>query len=164
MAALGDARRAGGSSMEQQRRDSGNARAKERRDIGANNEAGRRAIGDELESSRRGASQMVDDLNRLVVPTSAPRTLRKLEPRGAVPATRGTANNAPVPVRQTGGIASPLTEPSYAAREFWAGSYIESSDGMLTLQIEPLKKLVLRDANNAEVVFDLAEPIEPEAP
>uniref|UniRef100_UPI001F2DB6FD hypothetical protein n=1 Tax=Pseudomonas tohonis TaxID=2725477 RepID=UPI001F2DB6FD len=60
-----------------------------------------------------------------------------------------------------GGIASPLTEPSFAAREWWEEGWM-FSDGLFSMPMP--KKLVMRDANNAEVVFEYANPNPPVTP
>lgn len=147
--ALGDSRRASGLSMEEQRRA-----------IGKNNQDSRRAIGKANEDSRRGTAQLVDDLNRLTVPTKEPRRLRTVQPRGSLPATRGTATNAPKPIASTGGggIASPLTEPDYSVREFWAEGIV-SSDGLFFMPA--VKKIVMQDANGESATFEYAQPVSP---
>lgn len=58
----------------------------------------------------------------------------------------------------TAGIASPLTEPDYDQREYYDTQLKTSSDGLFTLPVKPIKKLVLQDANKAAVVIQLAEP------
>lgn len=115
--------------------------------------AQRRAIGQRLEAERRGA-QVVEDLQRLQRTPQQRRTLRTVPPVGAVPATRGRGTYTPPPATG-GGIASPLTEQSYAAREYWAGG-LPSTDGLLMLPAE--KRVIMTDANGAEVIFDYAEP------
>jgi len=75
--------------------------------------------------------------------------------------TRGAASmvksSAPLAgsVGGTGGIASPLTEESFAAREFWDGGYT-TTDGLFVLPA--IKKMVVNDANDAEVIINFAEP------
>ena len=139
---LGDARRANGARIEKQRR-------------GADNGAARRANGDRIERARKGAA-VQDDINALVRPAAVRKQLKTVPPLGPLAAKRGRADyKAPATAATGGGIASPLTEPSYAAREWWFGG-IPSSDGLLMLPAE--KKIVMRDANNAEVIFAYAEP------
>lgn len=137
---LGDERRAIGTRIERERRSYDNTTA-------------RRAINQRMENERRGAA-VQDDLNSLVRPERKRQTLPPVAPRGALPAQRGRADYK-APAAAGGGIASPVNEPSYAAREWWPGG-IPSTDGLLMLPAE--KKIVMRDANNAEVIFQYAEP------
>lgn len=144
---------------EQARRASGQAMEASRRAIGTNNEAARRAIGTNNEAARRGvtASSLKRDLNSLESGSRTSAQLRTIETRGARPATRGRADWTPdkEPVT-SGGIASPITEPSYAAREWWPDGIL-SSDGLFV--IPAVKKIVAADANSAEVIFEFAEPV-----
>jgi hypothetical protein len=152
--ALGDERRASGESMAQQRRATGK-----------NNEAQRRAIGKAMEESRRGASQLAEDINRLVVPPTTPRRLRTIEPRGVLPTQRGTASSPAQPIRQGGGIASPLTERTTVVegqtvpdRDYWPAQSVMTSDGLLMFQIKPIKTVRMQDANGDAVAFNYALP------
>src|SRR5690606_3883544 len=81
------------------------------RGTGSQMAAERRAIGDAMVARRRG-EQQVDDLNAVVRPPAQRRALRRIEPRGGLPAQKGRGNY--VPPRATpgagGGIASPLVE------------------------------------------------------
>jgi hypothetical protein len=142
---LGDARRANGVRIEKQRR-------------GADNAAARRANGDRLESSRRGVT-VQDEINSLVRPVAVRKQLKTVPPLGALPAKRGRANyKAPATVATGGGIASPLTEPSYAAREFHPEKSLKSSDGLFVWEFAAVKKVVMTDANGEPVVQIFAEP------
>ncbi|MFI8479635.1 hypothetical protein ACIGCM_03600 [Pseudomonas sp. NPDC078700] len=147
--ALGDSRRASGAAMEQQRRA-----------IGTGNEAARRAIGAANEASRRGTAQIVDDLNRLTIPAKEPRRLRTVEPRGLLPAKRGTGNNPPTPIRAGtgGGIASPLTEVESSRIYFEEVSTFFTNDYLLMVEIQPLQQLKMTDADGQEVVFNYKVP------
>lgn len=142
---------------EQQRRASGSAMEAARRAIGSNNTAARRAIGASMEAQRTGRG-LIDDLNSVVTPMQQGRTLPVIEARGARPAARGIANYQAPAGGRGGGIASPLQEQNYADRTFHPQQLIESSDGLFTLRIEPLQRLVMRDANNAEAVFLFQAP------
>lgn len=102
--------------------------------------------------------QLVTVLNALVKPVRR-KELKPLEPRGALPGKRSFAEYAPTPSTTGGGIASPLTELSYAAREFWDDHYFTTSDGLFALQLQPLKKIVMQDANGNPVVQQFAEPV-----
>jgi len=139
---------------EQLRRLSGAANAVGREAIGSANPDARRAAGDSMIERRTGKAQ-ADDVNALVAPPRPRRTLRTVEPRGALPAKRGVGAYQ-APPAATGGIASPLTEQNFALREYWPnGEY--SNDGLLTLPAA--KKLVLADADGAEVIINLAQPV-----
>jgi hypothetical protein len=118
----------------------------------------RRAIGKRIEAERRGES-VVEDLNRLITPSRQRRTLRAVQPVGAVPVTRGRGNYTPPPAAPGGGIASPLTENNYALREVYDPLYLTTSDGVMVWEFLPPKKIIFTDANGAEVVEIYAEPV-----
>lgn len=129
-----------------------------RREIAERLPANRRAIGEAIVARRRGTA-VVEDINSLVQPVRARRTLRTVAPVGALPTTRGRAYYVPpavVPGAGGGGIASPVVEQSYAAREYWPNGW-PSNDGLLLLPA--WKRVVMTDANGAEVIFDYAEPV-----
>ncbi|WP_425327679.1 hypothetical protein [Pseudomonas nitroreducens] len=113
-------------------------------------------------TAQRTGRSVIDDLNSVVTPTQQGKTLNSLDPRGARPGGRGIADYKPPASGGAGGVASPLQEQNYADRVFFAPQLIESSDGLFTLRIEPLEKLVMRDANNAEAVFLFKEPPAPD--
>lgn len=140
----------------------------ERRAIGSSNEAARRGIGQRMINDRAAikagisaarASTFKADLNAL---ESSPRkqvTLTNREAKGTRAATVGTGiYKAPAAKGTGGGIASPLTETSYAAREFHPARYLSSSDGLFVWQFEPPKKIVMTDANDEPVVQIFAVP------
>jgi hypothetical protein len=54
-----------------------------------------------------------------------------------------------------GSIASPLTENDFTKREFHDGGWT-TTDGLIALPA--IKKIVMTDAHNAEVVFNYAAP------
>jgi len=142
---------------EQRRRQSGATNAARRQGSGAASAAERRAGGDAMIERRTGKSQ-VDEINSVVVQPKARKTLKAITPRGPLPAQASPGTDTPNPVRAPsgGGIASPLTEQNYALREYWPnGEY--SNDGLLTLPAA--KKLVLTDADGAEVIINLAQPV-----
>lgn len=99
----------------------------------------------------------VRHLNALV--NLRPRSeLKQLEPRGPLRGGRVSAVYKE-PVRQSGGgLASPLTEQSYAAREFHDSQYLFSADGVFVWEFGPPKKLVLTDANGDTHPVNLAAP------
>lgn len=125
----------------------------------ATGEAERKAIGQGLIARRRG-EQQVDDINAVVRPARQRRTLPALSPRGALGAQKGRGNYVP-PRSQPGGgtgIASPLTETDYAAREYWPEQTLTSVDGLLSFRVRAIKKIVQEDANTFEVVQQFAQP------
>ena len=103
--------------------------------------------------------RLVDNLNALVKHPAKPR--ERLQPVGApgVLAGRGTARR--VGVGTGAGIASPLTEPDYAAREYHATVTLPTTDGVFTIEIEPLAAIELTDANSAPVRIEYAAPPPP---
>ena len=117
-------------------------------------EAERNAAGKRMIEERTGKS-VAADLNRLAAPQQRRRSLPGISPVGAVPAGVGRGSYV-APAAKSGGIASPLTEPSYAAREYWPGGDY-STDGLLI--IPATKKMVLTDADGAEVIINLAQPV-----
>ena len=149
--ALGDERRA-----------IGRANAAERQAIGYNNAADRRAIQDRNTAERRGSS-VQDDINSLIRPEKQSAQLRTVEPRGSLPATRGSAPYvAPKTSSGAGGIASPVTEKTKVVsgqtvpdREYWPTG-LTSSDGLFVLPA--IKTQNMADANGADVVFQFANP------
>ncbi|WNF45810.1 hypothetical protein RHP75_15705 [Pseudomonas sp. SG20056] len=118
----------------------------------------RRAIGKRIEAERRGES-VVEDLNRLITPSRQRRTLRAVQPVGAVPVSRGRGIYTPPPAAPGGGIASPLTEANYALREFHDARYLQSSDGVFVWEFLPVKKIIQTDDNGATVEQVFAEPV-----
>lgn len=115
--------------------------------------AERAAIGSALIAERRG-TDMVEELNRLARPPAPRRSLRTIQPQGALPPTQGRGVYR-APAATGGSVAGPFTEASYAAREWWPGG-IPSSDGLLMLPAA--KVITMTDANGAPVVFNYAEP------
>ena len=74
----------------------------------------------------------------------------------AIPARAGTGK--PAATSGGGAIASPLTEPSYAARLWHPATTIYSSDGLFSATRTPLKQITMTDANGATVVLNFAAP------
>lgn len=149
--ALGDARRAGGDAIEKARRGGGDAMEKARRDAGK-----------QMEATRRGEA-VAEDINSLLRPQRKARALPKVPPVGALPSQRSSADYKAPAATGTAGIASPLIEGAAGegatlAREYYAGITLTSSDGLISLDVEPLKKLTMRDANGEPVVMEFAQP------
>lgn len=80
------------------------------------------------------------------------RTLPTARVPPAIPARSGSSGPIAAAVSS---IASPLTETSFGARQFYAAGW-KSSDGLFTLPA--IKKLDMVDANGSQVVFNFAEP------
>jgi hypothetical protein len=147
--------------LEEQRRALGTG-MQARRGTGAQAEAARQALGRAMVASRTGASQL-QDINGLQRPAAQQRTLRRIEPRGGLPAQKGRGNwvEPPVSPATSGGIASPLVEQDYAARLYWDERTVVSVDGLLSFRIKPIKEFTQLDANNLEVKQQFAQPIDP---
>lgn len=146
---------------EQLRRASGAAMEANRRAIGTNMEQSRRASGAAMEANRRG-QQVVEDLNRITTTAPQRKTLRRVEPVGALPASRGRGSYKAPPATTGGGIASPLTENVVSSggklmpvREYWPAG-MTSSDGLFVLP--SIKTLNLTDAEGSPVQISLANP------
>lgn len=56
------------------------------------------------------------------------------------------------------GIASHLVETAYADRTWHSDKTINSTDGIFTLVIKPVKKVFFKDANSADVVMEYKSP------
>ena len=121
----------------------------------------RRALGRALVQQRTGQST-VDALNRVVTRQKAQKTLRQLDPRGVIPAQRGRADYAEArPGGSGSGVAWPLTEQSYAQREYHPQGEF-TSDGLFYLPA--IKKIVLTDADGTVGEVLLAAPPAPVTP
>lgn len=142
--------------LAEQRRALGEQNEKARRAAGKAMADARRALGDAMITRRTGRTE-VDDINAVVTPPRTRRSLPVLQPRGGVPAQVGTGNYT-APAATAAGLASPVTEPSFAAREYWPNGLV-SSDGLIVLPAE--KKIVMQDANGADAVFEYAQPVVP---
>ena len=100
--------------------------------------------------------ELVDGLSQR--PDRPMPTLRPEEPRGGIPSRRGYVERAYQPGSGGGGsagIASPITEPDFSAREYYSAG-LRSSDGLFFLPA--VKKIVMQDANGMPAVFEFAEP------
>jgi len=141
--------------LAEQRRASGERAVAERR--ASDPTAERRQGGRDMVERRTGKSE-AEDLNALIKPPRARRSLPALEPRGALPPQRGRGNYVPPPAGTGGGLAWPLTEDSAEARVYWPNKIISSADGLIAIRVKPIKTLVLRDANDSSGNVDLAQP------
>ena len=102
------------------------------------------------------ADRLVQTLADNLSPTRTPPTLRREEPRGAIPAGRGRVERnyqAPSNPSSGGGIASPLEEISYSTRLYHTNG-IPSTDGLFIYPL--LSRLQLEAANGDPVEIYLA--------
>ena len=125
------------------------------------NEELRRQSGRDMEEARRASGRkMRDDMRVLAENNRLERTLPVLPVRGSQPAKRGSAvwtGGAPA-ATSGGGIASPLTEPSFAARTYHASSVFLSSDFLMAMEVKPVKSIAMKDAGNFNVIMNYAAP------
>ena len=98
--------------------------------------------------------RLIDDLNRVVV--HPPKQRERLGPAGAPGALPGRGTGKPGDA--SAGIASPLTEHDYTKRTFQPAMIIESSDGLFTFKLKPVKRIVMTDAGGRVVEFIYAAP------
>ncbi len=109
--------------------------------------------------AQRLSEGLTRDLSAIIQPERDQPTLSREEPRGGIPSSRGYSqhNYQPGSSTGTGGIAGPLTEEDFSAREYY--DPMLSSDGLFA--IPQIKKMVLKDADGLEVVVELADPAAP---
>ncbi len=109
--------------------------------------------------AQRLSEGLTRDLSAIIQPERTQPTLRREEARGGIPSSRGYSqhNYQPGSSTGTGGIAGPLTEEDFSAREYY--DPMLSSDGLFA--IPQIKKMVLKDADGLEVVVELADPAAP---
>ena len=124
-------------------------------DSGKSAAAQRRAIGDAMVKRRTGRNE-VDDINSVVRQPRQRSTLPAVPARGGVPAKVGTGNYTAPPATGGGGIASPLTEPTASTREYYDPVLLPTTDGLAWIRWRSPKKIVMRDANDSEVVLEPA--------
>ena len=136
------------SSLEQQRRAVGTAMT------------ARRGTGEQM-AARRNGRKAVEDINSLVSPASQRKTLTTLDPRGRLEAKQGRGDYVEPTTAGGVGIASPLTEQSYAQREYHPQGEF-TSDGLFYLPA--IKKIVLTDADGTVGEVLLAAPPAPVTP
>lgn len=78
-----------------------------------------------------------------------------MKTRGAAGISRGSA--LPAGEGSVSGIASPLTETTYADRTFYGERAIRSSDGLWAMRIKPVKAIKLTDAAQRPVQINFAD-------
>lgn len=128
-----------------------------RRSRQGTSEASRRATGQAMIERRTGRAE-VDDINALVNQPRQRRSLPAVEPRGSVAPQRGRGNYTAPPASTGGGIASPLVEVS-GSREYFANkTQFYTSEFLFVVEIQPLRRMTMMDANGAEVPFEYREP------
>ena len=103
--------------------------------------------------------RLVEDLNRLI--THPPKPAERLAPAGSPGTLPGRGTGKPGSA-SAAGIASPLTEQDYTKRIFHAPMTIESSDGLFTFKLKPVKNITMTDAAGRVVEFVYAAPPPPE--
>lgn len=129
----------------------------------------RRNLGASLERQRRGTT-LKQDLNALETSPRGSQTLTPRQPTGGRPETRGVGTWNPNTPKAGGGggIAGPLTEPvdesGVPLREYHPSMTITSSDGLFTMELQPIKKLTMLDADGVTVDFIYADPDPEPAP
>ena len=101
-----------------------------------------------------GSSELQKAVDKLL--KREPGWRRAIQPpdKGAKPGGKGVGRPA------SGTSALELVEEDASARQYWETPLIvRTSDGLLTFEVQPIKRMVLR----GNTVFDFAEP-PPEAP
>lgn len=100
------------------------------------------------------SKDLTEALRALTESASSTNNPVPMKVRGAASAVKSSAPLAGS-ATGTGGIASPLTETAFTDREYWTGGYT-TTDGLFVLPA--IKKLSVKDANEAPVVVYFAEP------
>lgn len=126
-------------------------------DSGKSAAAARRAIGENMVKSRTGRDE-VEDLNAVIKQRRQRSALPALEARGGIPAQTGTGNYA-APPATGGGIASPLVEPTASTREYYDPVLLPTTDGLAWVRWRSVKKFVMEDANEDEVILEFANGV-----
>jgi len=119
----------------------------------ATGQAERKATGQSMIERRTGKA-VAEDINRLTRTQTQRRTLRPIEPVGALPASRGRGVYQAPPATGTAGIASPLVEED-GTRAYHPDRLIASVDGAVFFSVRRTKTVTMRDANEALVVLEL---------
>lgn len=109
-------------------------------------------------AARRNGIEIVNDLNKLNAKERPYEALPKVEGRGGIAAVQGLSKKQANSASSKGGgsIASPLTES--AERQYYTDSgdikYVWSSDNLVVVTIQPIKKITMTDANSNLVEFN----------
>jgi|WetSurSiteA1Bulk_404760.scaffolds.fasta_scaffold21253_3 hypothetical protein len=84
--------------------------------------------------------------------------------QGTIIPTAGLGKSTGVSVAKAtgGGISSPLTEQSLAARTYYSSTMLYSSDGLFSFYFTPIKSMKFIDADNRQVVFIFKQDPPPE--
>lgn len=80
------------------------------------------------------------------------------QPRGVAPKAISAARLPGGASSSAGGVKSPWIEHAYAERTFWPTQTVNSSDGVFTLQIQPVRRVRLRDPGDAEIAIEFKAP------
>ncbi|WP_079280007.1 hypothetical protein [Pseudomonas aeruginosa] len=106
----------------------------------------RRAIGARLEAERRGTDRSIADaLTRIIRPETQSRPLRRIDPRGALTARRGTANyNGEGKQVGGGGVSWPLSETDKAKRTT-ADELVSTTDGLVVVVFKRVTGFEMQD-------------------
>lgn len=118
----------------------------------ADNGAARRASGQAMIERRTGQSQ-ADDINALVKQPRQQRSLRIVEPRGALAPQRGTGSYvAPPASTGGGGISSPLTVQQILYSE--EPTYVPTFDASGYFAVKKIARMVMVDAEGRQVLVE----------
>jgi hypothetical protein len=83
---------------------------------------------------------------------------KTLPASNAAPAIPARSGSSGPKSRSGGSIASPLTETAYASRTYHSPMTITSTDGLLTWEVDPIKKVFFTDASTNAVEIEYAAP------
>ncbi|WP_236202313.1 hypothetical protein [Pseudomonas pseudonitroreducens] len=121
----------------------------------------RRASGSSMEASRRASGKaLIDDLRAIQDSNTQERRLSQIPQRGALAGQRSRADYVAPAAAVSGGIASPLTEPDAATREYFDSVLVPTTDGLIWARWKSLKKIHMVDANNAPVAFEFKNGVQ----
>lgn len=84
-------------------------------------------------------------------------SLPAAKPRGEVPAQRSSSLDAPGAGQANKGINSPLTETTYASREWFNEKTLMTTDGIFAVRVRALKKIFMTDAKSNSVEMEFKE-------
>lgn len=103
-----------------------------------------------------GLDKSVTRLVDLPAPAAAP----PVEQVAGIPPQRGVgAQGAAKPASSaSGGIAGPLVEKDATRRLYYDSVVLTSTDGLLTIAIRPIKRVIFADPANRELIVDFAAP------